>query len=117
MRDAPDADGPTAVRPDGFAVVATFEVERSVHRVREWIMSDAVVAALIQAKVSSAAERAGLSQRQREVLGYLLLGRTAEEIGKLLQITPRTAKFHQARILERLGAESRVDLRPTHHVK
>jgi len=110
VRSASSGDGPMALRPDGFAVVATFEVERSVHRVREWIMSDGVVGALIRAKVASAAERAGLSHRQREVLGYLLLGRTAEQIGRLLQITPRTAKFHQARILERLGAESRVDL-------
>jgi DNA-binding CsgD family transcriptional regulator len=28
----------------------------------------------------------------------------------LLQITPRTVKFHQANILEKLGVESRSDL-------
>lgn len=110
VRSTPEPDVHATLRPNGFALVATVEVERSVHRVREWIMAEGVVGALIQAKVSSAAERAGLSHRQREVLGYLLLGRTAEEIGRLLKITPRTAKFHQARILDRLGAESRVDL-------
>ena len=110
VRRPADGGAPSALRPRAFAIVVSAEVERSVHRVREWVLADGVVDALIQAKVASAAARAGLSLRQREVLGYLLLGRTAEEIGRLLQITPRTAKFHQARILERLGAESRVDL-------
>jgi DNA-binding CsgD family transcriptional regulator len=44
------------------------------------------------------------------VLDLLLLGRSLGEIATALQITPRTAKFHQANLLEKLGADSRFDL-------
>lgn len=53
---------------------------------------------------------AGLSEREREVLDLLLLGRSHDEIAAVLGISPRTSKFHQANILEKLGADSRVDL-------
>lgn len=66
--------------------------------------------ALLRARRERIADNAGLSARERQVLDLLLLGRNQEEIGLALQITPRTAKFHQARLLEKLGADSRVDL-------
>lgn len=53
---------------------------------------------------------AKLSERERQVLDLLLLGRNHQEIGLALGITPRTSKFHQANILGKLGADSRVDL-------
>ncbi len=53
---------------------------------------------------------AGLTPREIEVLDLLLLGRTHVDIGTVLGLTPRTSKFHQSRILKKLGAESRVDL-------
>jgi len=40
----------------------------------------------------------------------LILGRNTNEIGTVLGITPRTAKFHQQRVLEKIGADSRVDI-------
>lgn len=55
-------------------------------------------------------EEAGLSQRERQVLELLLLGRTHKEIALTLGISERTSKFHQGRLLEKLGADSRVDL-------
>ena len=56
------------------------------------------------------AAEANLSAREREVLELLLLGRSQEEIGTALGISARTAKFHQANVLAKLGAESRADL-------
>lgn len=53
---------------------------------------------------------ARLSAREREVLELLLLGRTHSDIGAALGITERTSKFHQANLLQKLGAESRLDL-------
>ena len=53
---------------------------------------------------------AGLSNREREVLDLLLLGRGPDEIGVVLGIAARTAKFHQANLLRKLGADSRMDL-------
>jgi DNA-binding NarL/FixJ family response regulator len=55
-------------------------------------------------------EAAGLTAREREVLELLLLGRTHEDIAVVLGISERTSKFHQANLLEKLGAESRMDL-------
>jgi DNA-binding NarL/FixJ family response regulator len=54
--------------------------------------------------------QARLTEREREVLDLLLLGRTHEDIARLLGITERTSKFHQANLLTKLGAESRLDL-------
>jgi DNA-binding NarL/FixJ family response regulator len=54
--------------------------------------------------------QARLTEREREVLDLLLLGRTHEDIAQLLGISERTSKFHQANLLSKLGAESRLDL-------
>ena len=53
---------------------------------------------------------AKLTGREREVLDLLLLGRTHEDIAEVLGISERTSKFHQANLLQKLGAESRLDL-------
>jgi DNA-binding NarL/FixJ family response regulator len=53
---------------------------------------------------------AKLTDREREVLDLLLLGRTHEDIATVLGITERTSRFHQQNLLAKLGAESRMDL-------
>jgi DNA-binding NarL/FixJ family response regulator len=68
------------------------------------------VESLLQARRRRIAAQAGMSDREREVLELLLLGRNHHEIGTALGITERTARFHQASILKKLGADSRVDL-------
>jgi DNA-binding NarL/FixJ family response regulator len=54
--------------------------------------------------------QARLTEREREVLDLLLLGRTHEDIAQLLGISERTSKFHQPNLLTKLGAECRLDL-------
>jgi len=66
--------------------------------------------ALLRARVDRLSQEAELSPREREVLDLLLLGRSSDEIGTVLGITARTAKFHQANVLQKLGADSRMDL-------
>jgi DNA-binding CsgD family transcriptional regulator len=56
------------------------------------------------------ADAAQLSERERSVLTYLLMGRSLGDIALILGISPRTVKFHQANVLEKLGADSRADL-------
>jgi len=51
-----------------------------------------------------------LTRRQREVLQLLAEGRSAKEVAATLKISPRTAEFHRARILEALGIETTADL-------
>jgi DNA-binding CsgD family transcriptional regulator len=65
---------------------------------------------LAREQLSSLANRHALSEREREVLDHLVRGRTVEDIGEALGITPRTAKFHQANVLAKLGIDSRVEL-------
>lgn len=66
--------------------------------------------ALLRAQLAQLATAAGLTSREKEVLDLLVLGRNSAEIGKVLGISARTAKFHQARLLSKLGADSRIDL-------
>lgn len=54
--------------------------------------------------------RAQLTEREREVLDLLLLGRTHDDIAIALGISARTSRFHQSNLLSKLGAESRLDL-------
>jgi DNA-binding CsgD family transcriptional regulator len=39
-----------------------------------------------------------------------VLGQRSDEIATKLSISARTAKFHQANILKKLGVDSRIDL-------
>jgi DNA-binding response OmpR family regulator len=68
------------------------------------------LAEMLRDRRDQIAEDAKLTSREREVLDLLLLGRTHEEIGLAIGSSARTAKFHQANILRKLGAASRLDL-------
>lgn len=65
---------------------------------------------LMQARLASLAHACRLSKREREVLELLMLGRSAADVATALGIAERTAKFHQRNVLEKVGAESRLDL-------
>jgi PAS domain S-box-containing protein len=65
---------------------------------------------LVREGLAALAQRRGLSEREREVLDHLVLGLSVEDIGKALGIAPRTAKFHQANVLAKLGVASRLEL-------
>lgn len=51
---------------------------------------------------------ADLTEREREVLRLLAMGHSNARIAEELHITPGTSKVHVARILTKLGVESRV---------
>jgi DNA-binding response OmpR family regulator len=86
---------------------------RSMLRVRERYLelqrSPAAVADQRDRRAALVAS-ARLTDREREVLDLLLLGRTHQDIAAVLGIRERTSKFHQANLLLKLGAESRLDL-------
>jgi DNA-binding NarL/FixJ family response regulator len=58
---------------------------------------------------SDALRRFGLTQREREVLAMVAMGRTNPEIAKHLFISPKTASVHVSNILAKLGVTSRVE--------
>lgn len=68
------------------------------------------IAAITQARLDALADRAGLSPRERAVFTRMIDGTSMEDIASELAISPRTVKFHQANVLQKLGADSRSDL-------
>ncbi|RYX92817.1 MAG: response regulator transcription factor [Comamonadaceae bacterium] len=49
---------------------------------------------------------AQLSEREREVLGFIVAGLTNKEIGRALALSPRTVETHRANLFAKLQAES-----------
>jgi DNA-binding NarL/FixJ family response regulator len=58
----------------------------------------------------SAADDEKLTLRQREVLRLIATGSSAKDIASQLQISVRTAEFHRAAIMHRLGLHSTAQL-------
>jgi DNA-binding NarL/FixJ family response regulator len=93
-----------------FRVITGREVAPSTVRVTVRCLDSHLLPDLVDAKVARVAESSGLSERERQVLRLLLRGRGVEDIATMLEIAPRTVKFHQANVLQKLGADSRLDL-------
>jgi len=51
-----------------------------------------------------------LTERERMVLGLLVRGASSKEVARDLGISPRTADFHRANIIEKLGARNTADV-------
>jgi FixJ family two-component response regulator len=87
-----------------------FDPRHLLQRVREALERGRLSRAqhAIRAMVSEAGDV--LSEREQEVLGLSLVGRTAKEIAALLHLSARTVEAHRARILDKTGARSMADL-------
>jgi DNA-binding NarL/FixJ family response regulator len=93
-----------------FRVVTAHAVDASTMRITVRCLDAQLLPDLIDAKVARVSEANNLSDRERQVLQLLLRGRGVEDIATMLEIAPRTVKFHQANVLQKLGADSRLDL-------
>lgn len=51
-----------------------------------------------------------LSEREREVLGLIIAGLTNKEVGRALDVSPRTVETHRANVFAKLKAESLAEL-------
>jgi DNA-binding CsgD family transcriptional regulator len=70
-----------------------------------------VLGALADAKIDELSARGSLTKREREVLVELVKsGDSLDVIADRLGIRPTTVKFHEANLIEKLGADSRIDL-------
>jgi FixJ family two-component response regulator len=63
-----------------------------------------------QADRRSRERYAQLSEREREVLGLIVAGLTNKEIGRALDLSPRTVESHRANLFAKLQAESLAQL-------
>jgi len=61
-------------------------------------------------KTRSTAPRVALSARQRDILRLLADGRSAKEIARELDISPRTVEFHKYKVMESLGLKNSAEL-------
>ena len=55
-------------------------------------------------------QKPDLTSRQREVLRLIALGSSAKDIANHLNISVRTAEFHRAAIMQRLGLHSTAQM-------
>lgn len=94
----------------GYELVTAEQVVPGTHRVWRIELGDGTLDRLLQARFTGLAVDAGLTPREEEVLQLLMLGRSRREIGFVLGISPRTVKFHEVNLLEKLGADSVKDL-------
>ena len=91
-------------------VVAARRIDYDTVRINAYRIDEHFLSGLLAVRVEMLAEIASLTRREREVLELMLLGRSARDIAAALKISHSTAKFHQANVLDKLGADSRFDL-------
>jgi DNA-binding NarL/FixJ family response regulator len=53
---------------------------------------------------------AQLSTREREVIKLIALGKSSKEIGRIMDISPRTVDTYRKRLMEKLGLHSLADV-------
>ena len=94
----------------GYRVIEVNEDDEERLNIKSVRLSGTVLSELVQAKMEWVAAEGGLSSRESEVLNLLYVGRSMRDIAMLLEISERTVKYHQANVLRKLGADSRVDL-------
>ncbi len=93
-----------SVSSDSPCVVMGRRVDSSTMRLALWTVDRELMKKLIDAHVDVAAERFELTEREREVLRFALIGTALPDIASDLQISQSTAKFHMANVLAKLGA-------------
>lgn len=63
-----------------------------------------------QTSSSKGKNEKGLSEREREVLKYLALGHTNQEIAEFLHISVKTVETYKTRVMEKLNLRKRAEL-------
>jgi two-component system, LuxR family, response regulator FixJ len=81
-------------------------LEALQHGVRQHVKSRSRA----QTDRTTRARYAQLSEREREVLGLIVAGLTNKEIGRALDLSPRTVETHRANLFGKLEAESLAQL-------
>lgn len=89
-----------------FKAGAAEFLEKPVH---DEVLIEALQNAVRQ-HVRSRERHAQLSAREREVLGLIVEGLTNKEIGRALELSPRTVETHRANLFAKLGVDSLAQL-------
>ena len=81
-----------------------------VDRLLEALAAEAEAYARLASKADRASRLASLSARERQVMGLILEGLMNKVIADRLGISMRTVEVHRARVFEKMGAKTAVDL-------
>ncbi len=87
-----------------------FNDNQLVNRVIEAIADDHAQRRLRAGRASLDARLAALTVREREVMDFILAGRLNKVIADTLGIAMRTVEVHRARVFEKMGVKSAVEL-------
>jgi DNA-binding NarL/FixJ family response regulator len=109
-RPAPPACLVLSMYHDGVWVQRAMDAGASGYVLKGAQIKDVIVAIRLVAAggvymspgAARASESETLSPREREVLTLIAEGHTSKEIGGILDISPRTAEHHRARLMEKL---------------
>jgi DNA-binding NarL/FixJ family response regulator len=69
-----------------------------------------LISVLMEARTASVETGPKLTSRQREILQLIAEGKTAKEIGTMLEISTRTAEGHKYEIMSALGVKTTAEL-------
>jgi DNA-binding NarL/FixJ family response regulator len=69
-----------------------------------------VIENLTQPQAKEPAPKVSLTQRETQVLHYLIEGKSNKEIAHLLGISPKTVSVHRSSLMTKVGVRSSVDL-------
>lgn len=64
---------------------------------------------MIYSNVDGIKIKKNLTERELEVLQYVVKGKTNKEIAQILMITHHTVKAHVASIIRKIGVKNRLD--------
>ncbi len=81
-----------------------------VNRVIEAMAADEVRRVQREAEQGLSSRLAQLTQREREVMEQVAAGKQNKEIADALQVAVRTVEVHRARVFQKMGVKSAVEL-------
>lgn len=83
-----------------------FDYKRILMTVRECMQRDAAMRATRSAKDAFKVRMETLTQREKEVMDYVVAGQTNREIAEILGISVKTVEAHRSRLMEKLDVDS-----------
>lgn len=103
----------------GIVPIANLETElipavESIISKRLWIPRSTLNEYIVQ-RDGSVGPSPKFTRREQQIIACLMEGFSNKEIGQMLGISPRTAKFHVANILQKFSVKNRRSLRGIHN--
>lgn len=111
MRGHPDRTRAASVLRRGLGLAEELEAGPIGSALRDLARSARISVDKVPVRAAEPlAELPGLTVREREILGYVVAGRTYGDIARALVVSEKTVSSHISNLLRKTGAANRVDL-------